>query len=578
MRGNVALMGVLVLAAPALAQDKADFDAAEGLYALKELHEGGRPLYRQLFHKGWPTDKKHLDMTVGFAAAKAELLTRCYLAAGAGVGQTVPYSDYQFGRLDWRAKKGQRFTNTASLLNEELRVFRHLSATRLRTSTHGLRPPYLPFARSKPVLADSWDPETFTSWRWASGKGTHSLEALGLAMVLEATYAREQLSETRKEEQKGKQVDLYGQTALDGFFALTGLHAAAAQVWALRNTLSFDYRAGKIRRSAELSILDKRRFFYPTAWTTDTSEGRAIHAPAAVGTGDTKFDSSLRAQAAILWGVSELAGLTSHTANKELQTLFKQRIVRGQQWWLFDYRFQKQLIEVALFTAESIRTLHLRLEGKGRAASSASPKGRGRYITPEDQGMLVLALEAFVNRIELSDRARESKELKKALEEEQRKAKRVVADLARTFRTWQANQVGYFDRYQADSDDRASKSKSLLSQAFAVRGLVAAHRALKPNRDTFLRAARRALNWLDTNRWDSTLQAYVEKSKKGVDLKSAMAILGALREMALATGDGRYLLRYEQYLTSLRAGGLYREPGGSTPPGLNRVITFTKSK
>ena len=54
----------------------------------------------------------------------------------------------------------------------------------------------------------------------------------------------------------------------------------------------------------------------------------------------------------------------------------------------------------------------------------------------------------------------------------------------------------------------------------------------------------------------------------------AIAVLGALRDMALATKDGRYLTRYTQYLETLAARGLLRAPTDKSAAGVAPEVTL----
>lgn len=570
-----AAVGLALLAPqPLHAQGNTEFDAADQMFALYELSQGGRPLYAKLFRYGWPTDKKHVELTLEVAAKSADLYLSAYL--GSGAGQSLGNSAYQFARADYRSKKLQKISGPSGLLNEELRVFRSLTNFKNRGGTHGFKPVFLPYQRAKRAARSSWSARDIRSWRWGSPGGKHTLKALGFALLAEASFAKDQLSQKRREEQKGKSVQLIGRTARDGFMALAALQAAAAKVYALRHRLVVDYKGGSFKRTTELLSLSTRRFFYPQAWTSDTSGGRATYTLAKHEGG--KFRSHLGAASATLLGVCKLAELTSPKATQDLKALFQVRNVLGKQLYLYDHRLPAHVLDVALFIFQSLRTLHVSVEGKGYAASYADPRGQARTVTAVDLGLFLMALEAFT-KIELAE-AGYATAMSKRLKTEQGKAHKLVKRLSRMIRTWQKNQNGFYDVYDTRSGTRHKRGKSLASQAFAVRGLLAAHRVISPSRpdSSYVAMARKAIAWLDASRWDPTARAYVERGKKEVKVFAALAVLGALRDMALQTGDGRYLMRYKQYFESLRAAGLFQEGSSSAPPGLAGSVTFAKSK
>lgn len=93
-----------------------------------------------------------------------------------------------------------------------------------------------------------------------------------------------------------------------------------------------------------------------------------------------------------------------------------------------------------------------------------------------------------------------------------------------------------------------------------------------------LAAAERTLRWLDRERWDQKAQAYVEKTGDTgkAPAMAAVALLAALRDMALTTGDGRYLTRHMQYLESLVDRGLLRPAADRSASGFAPEVAFPK--
>jgi hypothetical protein len=188
-----------------------------------------------------------------------------------------------------------------------------------------------------------------------------------------------------------------------------------------------------------------------------------------------------------------------------------------------------------------------------------------------------MSLRAFLTKVKVGPKVRGMQELSSQLKLEHDRARTLVSSLSGMIRTWQQDQPGFYDVYSVRTSGRQSKTKSLASQAFAIRGLLATHRALKADPDSpHLAAAKAAVQWLDAKRWDPKAKAYVEKGSKGnkAPLFGAVAVLAALREMALETGDGRYLARYQQYFESLRARGFIREAASRIAPGLRAEVDF----
>lgn len=521
-------------------------DDAYGAY---ELNQGGIPFANGSFGRGWPTDERARDLT-DFACESGVELTVGLLG---GAGPSIASSAYQNARgTSW---------------SRDLELCATLSG--FEGSPRGLEVAFLPLRHALPELRSSYDPDRAATWCWKGGGGEHALDALGFALMAESELALEQLSIKRPDGGLGR-------TPREGFVALVALHSACAKVYALRHQLHYDADAKAISPQAELSALPTRQFRLPTAWTSEVAAGRLSYTVA--GQGDD-VRSRLGAQAAVLLGLSRLAALCGPSAPARLQGLFNEQKVAGKEVVAFPADLPVAVMETALFVFRSIRSLHVTVSGSGGAASTADENGPGRTVTPTDLGLFLMALEGFAKHVEAPSRWRSTgKGLETALEEELKKARRLVAPLSAMIRTWQLNEPGFYDAYDVGSSSRVVRDRSLASQGFAIRGLLAAHRTLSPNdpNSELLKAAREALRWLDAAMWDEDAQAYVEKDGKGrrAPAVGAIAVLGALRDMALLTGEGSYLLRYRQHLANLRDGGLVREASGLDAPSLSPAIDF----
>lgn len=562
------LTGLLAfaLSGPALAQD---YEASEAILAAGQLVEGGNPLWDKLFATGWPTDARHKRLCQELSARAGEDLIVGMLASKHG--QTVTNSDYMLARRELRKKSGDTFETNAELLGDDLRVFRHLSG--YKGSTNSLEPLLFPFEQGERRLSRNYSERDPRSWAWRDGKGKHSLEALGFALLAEARFARDQLRDKRVEVQSGKEVEYWGRSAEGGMFALLGLEAAAAQTWELRTQLIMDGRSGEIGPKPGLARLSARRYCFPQAWTS-AKEGNILKHTLADSDGG-KDQSRLRSQAAVLLGASALARIVC--AEDDLAKLFESQSIRNQRIYLFHPDMREALLEVVTFAAESIRTLHIKVAGNARAHTLAKPGGSpSSTITAGDLGLYLVAIEEFVKIPSPAERASPSEA---RLQSEQAKA-RTLSNALGTFVAGWINErdPGVYDRYSAEEGSRAAKTRSLASQGMVVRGLVASHRVGgKPNSPQ-LDAARTAVKNLDEVFWNRDANAYVGLGAKRAKLGGVGAVLWGLREMGLETRDGRYLARYAQFLERLHASGWYQAPGGSQPAGLLQETEFTASK
>lgn len=545
------------------------FEAGEHLYALSELLAGGDSLYQELFKNGWPTDQQARSLT---RELSIDALVASYLGSGAG----VPLSAMSYE--DARAQRTKQPGMTAALLlREELKTYKQLSGATF-TVPQQFDPIAMPFHRSRAELGQAYNRNDLGTLRWkATESPRHSLDALGMALLVEARYARAQLLRRRDVQVDGKTVQQWGATPEGGFFGFVALHCAVAKLHELRRlVVDANVPAFAPKPSLGQPPLDEFRYFFPTGWTTSPRAGGPDHA---LLEGDDKLKSHLFGLAAVLLGACEVLTLTDGDAGPaELRGLFAERPAPGAP--AFEKDTVDVALDVALFAFKSLRSMHVNVT-QARATSLGGLNVRGTTITPTDLGAFLLALQAFKTEVQLTHRGADRHPRYAEIQEEQRKADTLLRSLANSsLLAWVADEPGMYDLYTIANNSRQAQTKSLVSQALAVRGLLATHRHIAPAGESspLLTAAERTLRWVDRERWDQTSQAYVEKTGETAKAPAmaAVALLGALRDMALTTGDGRYLTRYMQYLDSLVGRGLIRSPADRSASGLAPEVAFPK--
>ncbi|MBX3471322.1 MAG: hypothetical protein KF878_31015 [Planctomycetes bacterium] len=558
--GSLVLASLLVAAAPARAQQDLRFEA-EQLYALSEVLEGGE-LWGQLFKHGWPTDAAHRRLTRELCGQGADAFMAAYLGSGAGL--PLSQSAHQEARAQRQKAAG---ATAASLLRQELAAYKALSGATFSVP-QAFDPVAVPFHRARAELARPHDPNDLASLRWKETPSPrHSLEALGFALLCEARYARLQLAQRR-----GK---LWGATPEGGFFGLVAAHCAVAKLHELRR-LVVDVRAEDFSPRDSLANLEEFRYFLPSGWTTAAGRGGV---EMKLLPGDDRLKSHLQGLAAVLLGACELLALADPDGPKELLALFSDRPPEGATATLLEKDVHDQALELALFAFRGLRAFHVNVR-QGRATSLGGPTTAGSTITPGDLGLFLLGLEAFKQRARIGGRTPDKHPRHADVQEEQRKADTLLRSLATSLREWDADEPGFYDVYSIASNARQAQTKSLASQALAVRGLLVTHRHVAPGGESspFLVAAERTLRWLDRERWEAPARAYVERGGEGPAKASALgalATLGALRDMALTTRDGRYLARYAQYLETLADRGLLRRAADRAGAGVAAEVGLT---
>lgn len=561
---------LLLTRTPARAQDLR-FEAGEQLYALSELIEGGEPLWTQLFAHGWPTDQQHRRLTTELCGQSADAMMAAYLGSGAGV--PLSSTAYEDERLQRAQKAGGGHASAAALLRAELNTYKVLSGAEL-TIPPDFDPVAVPHQRARAELVRPFDAKNLGSRRWKEpGAQRCSLDALGFALLAEARYARLQLSKRRDGTIAGKPAKLFGATPEAGFHGLVALHAAIAKLHELRR-LVVDTRGEAFTPKTSLAGLEDFRYFVPSGFTPLAKTPVEYE----LLEGDDRLKSHLLGLCAVLLGAAEMVALADAEGPRELTAVFaSDKPLEGTTTLLFEKNVQDVALDVAVFAFRSMRAFHVNVT-LGRATSLGGPNVRGTTITPTDLGLFLLALQAFKDKVRLGPKALDRHPRKADLEEEQRKADTLLRSLGASFRQWDADEPGFYDLYSVSNNVRQAQTKSLASQAFALRGLITTHRHVAPGGEPspFLQAAERTLRWLDREKWDVQTQAYGEKA--GASAKApalgAVAVLGALRDMALATADGRYLTRYMQYLESLAGRGLLRQPADKAAAGLAPEVTL----
>ncbi|MBL4844493.1 MAG: hypothetical protein JKY65_03110 [Planctomycetes bacterium] len=558
---RIALALGVILTSLGLASAQDDLDPRDLLHAAYELHEGGLPLRRALFAKAWPTTRAYRDLTEKLAAEPAHELIRAYLAGS--VGPSLANSQWALDRKELRNKEGDSHDDTRGLMGAEMLMLRYMAGN--RSDTEGVAPTLYPLLSVTRAYARSRSEKRLGTWAWRRAKGKATLEGVGLAMLVETRYGIEQLRLTREVQQAGKALTLRGDNATDGFFGLLALQAAGAKAIELQRRLVFDSKKDEILRQESLLKLDPRRYQFPTSWEVSLDgEVLSYSAP--------ETESQLRAQSFVLLAASTLAiELTSK--DPAIMSALKPFMVRGQKIYLVDPEARDAAIEVAVFAFRSMLTLHISLASGASAASTASKGSRGMTVSPEDFAVFLQAMEAF-SRIP-ADAKGIDRDAATALALEQGKADKLANALVKNLVGWaRSERQGVYDKYDISTNSRAIRNRSLSSQAYAIQGLVAGYKMTGST--AALQAAREMAGKLDRHFWDAKSNAFRPSGRKGTRVREAASLLGALRGIALVTGDGRYIYRYRQYLAHLHEAGWFQTGTSSTPPGFRAEVMLSQ--
>lgn len=571
MRGGWLLLSV-VLALPARGAEE-PIEAGDRYYATWELLRGGHPLMPDLFRLGWPTSTEWQRLTGELSAEPGSRLVQAGLASRAGI--PLSSSEYARGRFEKLKRAGSTLQGPLALVRGELQAFRDMAGAPPQLSIPGgFDPTFLPVWKSEAALVRAWNELDLSTYEWVPAQGQeYRLEGLGFALLAEAEFARQQLTFEREVLLGGKPTKYLGRSGEEGFFGLVALHSAIAKAMELRS-LMIDAKPLAITTlgpADDILKLNELQFFLAPGWTTQIgANGQATHT--ILNKGDLQR-SHLRAQAAVLLGLAQLVALCDPAITPGA---FHQKLAGVQPAPILDKSLHLELVKLAVFTFRSTRTLHVDVRA-GRALSIAG----GRTITAGDLGLYLAAIEAFMDHVRLpsgptAQATIAASPVWRELDEELKRGRTLLSTLAGQIASWDdPKDPGITDRYDVQSNERVGKPRSLETQALCVRGLIAAHKVLAPkgtSRSQYSATAERLMRFLERERWHAAARTYLEpkvgNAERHAKLLGAASILGALRELAVHTQDGRALMRYQQCLESLHARGLYRRPGDKVPPSL----------
>lgn len=174
----------------------------------------------------------------------------------------------------------------------------------------------------------------------------------------------------------------------------------------------------------------------------------------------------------------------------------------------------------------------------GALVSEWNPRTkRGNVVSVPDLGMTIVALanyERHLSKAEPELAARAAKMLKAQAD--------LLADTLQ-------NPDGTFpDGYNLESKAKVGGPVTLLSQAFAVRGLLQAYQVTKDDR--YLKAAEKGYQAMNVKLWDSACGLYRSEAGAAVSVFTPLnlgAALGALREMILVNRKPEDVARFKRF-------------------------------
>lgn len=541
-------------AAPAAAPSRR-FNTIRALYAAGEFQASGRHFFSQFFEKGWPTTEEFRSVThVDSYAIAADTLESLGLYSGLGVPLArTGYArrELERARVAVRGELPDWTRSTAGYVEHRLEVFAKLTGYDSPMAV-GFSPVALEFTSGDPNYAQAVDLSNPETRRWDEKRSTPIISpgALGLSIYDAVLFAREALARDREETHIRAKKRFIGTNARDAFCALVLLDSAISKVHALRDSLVYegDKLGGKrtlFSRRSEGAV----RYYFPQFVGVNLS-GEEVRFDAK-SSGDAGVLSRLFDSAALLLAATELYDFSSALESNSYSRLFAGQDSRSKDKsaQLFRSDTVNLARDLALYEIERMASIHLNTDVKS-FFSAGVPGESGSTLIAVDAGLTLLALANAYDKFGGST----------ALKGKRGQMELFTKHFGEFILNQQSDDGSFYDSYDIRAQTYQNPGRSLASQGLLIRGLLAAYRVT--GRDDFKDAALNTLRYLEENRWAPRVGGYSskhgDKSTGGYSVMDAAALVGALRDLALVTGDVRILYRFGQVFRFFKQRGLQR--------------------
>lgn len=432
--------------------------------------------------------------------------------------------------------------------------FKRRSGTdRLENFMGGLEPPkgvypiYLEYASGLPTFVKDPQLEDFATLRWTKSEMDKTLSpgAWGQSMMKQVLWARDFFTGHRT----SKGITYLGNAADDGANGFRGsvlIAMALTKSYALKSELAYNAKTGKLGEVDPMTYDPKNgAIYYPHAYEVKYSTMMGIMKPMVGMTVKGKIpkivrkfkvtdpSSKLFDVASLLWAESEFYFFTDPKIKDDYDLLFgdvnwnpfgtdeevEKAMKSGKTIFPSDGPHRLAL-GITVVNFKNMMGLHFNKE-KGTLVDSWDPeKGQGKHIGTASAGMAIVALANTYHRLHDIDMIKNG-------------AKKLLVAQSNFLLKHQSSDGSIPNKFSIDGKPDKS-NKTLLSQAYAIRGWIAAHQVTGDNR--YLDAANRTYSYMENSLWSSSAGVYRSSEGKNVSEYDGLnygATLGALRELAI---------------------------------------------
>lgn len=490
------------------------FDVADGAFAASEMMLAGVPFFEQIAQRGLPLDPELASITSedAFWYSRYNVET---IATESGIGLALVHAR----NLVLQAREDN--VSPQEYLDGLLNTYKE--RTGLDEVPAGYAPIYAPFTSGAPFLQeipDFTDPKTLR-WDHTKFDKTLSTRALGNTMVADTLWAGYFLGATHDD-------DRFGNDAEEGYLGAVLLTEVINNLYLLRDELAYD--GGALGEVQPYSYEAKLKYF-PHAYNVEIAyeDLDAPPKPARFTVADTS--SQLADQAALLWAAAEFYHLSDPKVEDTWDALFGSPADGA----LFPPETHELAGGIIRVVVKNLVAMHF--DTTKRSFVSTWDNGeRGQTLSAADAGLLLLALERVHTAIH------DVEDLRADVEE-------LIG--------WQADYLnnnmqlrdgGFVEDINLATAAQSQVPRSLVGQALAVRGLLAAYKVT--GKEEYKNSAMTGFQFMEDHLWSATGKCY--RTSEGSDLslhtpRTVGATLGALREIVLATGNEQALKRFKTF-------------------------------
>jgi hypothetical protein len=519
------------------------FTTADAAYAANELLLSGVPFFEKITLMGLPADKDLVSIT----SEEAYWYSRYIMSAmtmESGMGLNLVQSQ----RIILQAE--EEGVSASEFLNRFLNNVN--DRTGLSAPPPGIFPVFAEFASGEPGLTELPDFGDYGTLRWNPQKFEKILSpaALGQALYTQALWAEYLLGSKHGE-------NLLGNDAVEGYIGSILVAEAVSKMHFLKSEIAFD---GRELGSVNPFSYEAKLKYYPHQISVELSypEGSP---PKPVAYQVVDPSSALYDQASLLLGLSEFY----HFSDPKIEDNWDAIFGSPSEGALFPLQPHKTAQGLSGVVLKNMIAMHFDPVRQTFVSQWANGE-RGIEISSADAGMALLALANAYDAFHDNDDIRQG-------------ARKMIKRQAQFLSEYmQLSDGGFANSYNLETSAHSESPRSLVSQALAIRGLLAAYAITEDQ--NHLASSLSALNFMNEKLWST--QAKMYRSSEGAELsayspRDFAATLGALREVVLARKDKEALKKFKIFfVTVMKVNGMQLaelEPTGEKMSSVRDVMT-----